>query len=184
MLAAFIKERHNYIDTVCLACCSGNNSFKILEMVVRRHMVLVSAYSIRFTVIGHINHNIKVSATNGFFNITFTLTGSETWAFAVYKERFLCVALRDDRGLFGCYKFFTEFNQLFVNLLGQFAASGKCSDADRGNRHRLLQQFYVWHNIPPKCMSLKILSLFITSDPRVSQGVFSKCCFLEAKLLL
>ena len=77
--------------------------------------------------------------------------------------------------LVGPEEIMAEFNQLFVNLLGQFAASGKCGDSDRGNRHRLLQQFYVWHNIPPKCMSLKILSLFITSDPRVSQGVFSKC---------
>ena len=49
-------------------------------------MVLVSAYSIRFTVIGHINHNIKVSATNGFFNITFTFTGSETGAFTFYNK--------------------------------------------------------------------------------------------------
>ena len=49
-------------------------------------MIFMSAYSISFTVIGYINHNIKVSATNGFFNVTFTFTGSETGAFTFYNK--------------------------------------------------------------------------------------------------
>ena len=175
MLTSLVKEWHNNVDTVCFTGGCGDNSLQILVMVIRRHVVLMTAYAVSKAVIGHIYHNVKVCTTNGFFDVTFTFTGSETRAFAVYKERFFCIALWDNGGFLGCYKFFTEFNQLFVNLLGQFAASGKCGDSDRGNRHRLFQQFYVWHNIPPKCMSLKILSLFITSDPRVSQGVFSKC---------
>ncbi len=43
-----------------------------------------------------------------------TLTGSETWAFAVYKERFFCISLWDDGGFLGAIKFFTEFNKFFV----------------------------------------------------------------------
>ena len=138
---------------MCFTGSCGDDSLQILVMVIRRHVVLMTAYAVSKAVISHINHNVKICSADRFLDVTFTFTSSETWAFAVYKERFLCIALRDDGGFLGCYKFFTEFNQLFVNLLGQLAASGKCSDSDRGNRHRLLQQFYVWHNIPPKCMS-------------------------------
>ena len=123
MLAAFIKERHNYIDTVCLACCSGNNSFKILEMVVRRHMVLVSAYSIRFTVIGHINHNIKVSATNGFFNITFTFTGSETGTGCIDNISILLVIFKYNILFVFMFTLFTPVYNILVDSLSKLCTA-------------------------------------------------------------
>ena len=43
VLPAFIEEGHNYIDSSGFAAYGGNDSFQILEMIIRGHMIFMPA---------------------------------------------------------------------------------------------------------------------------------------------
>ena len=65
MLSAFIKEGHDYRDPSCLAADCSNNSFQILRVIVRGHMIFMSAQRIGQAVIGYIYKNIKIASADG-----------------------------------------------------------------------------------------------------------------------
>ena len=67
MLSALIKERHDNIDTTCLSSCSSNDSFKILIMVIRGHMVYMTIYSVGKAIIAYIGHNEQICSTDRLF---------------------------------------------------------------------------------------------------------------------
>ena len=150
MLTAFIKEWHDYIDTMCLTCSCGNNSLQILKMVIRRHVILVTADSVCGTVVGNVYHNVKVGSSDRFLNDSLTFTGTETRTFALHDKRVFAVSLWNIVKALLFYKFLTEFYQVSVYLLCKFAAALQRSDTNRCDRHRFLKQFYVRHDIPPK----------------------------------
>ena len=66
MLTAFIKERHNDVDSAGLACCCGNNTFKVGKVIIRRHAVFITAEGIFNTVIGNIYKKVQILAANRF----------------------------------------------------------------------------------------------------------------------
>ena len=150
MLTAFIKKRHDNVNTVSLTGSCGDDSLKILEMVVRRHMVYMTADSVSRAVVGNVYHNVKVCTADRFLNDSLALTSTKTGALTVYKERLLTVALGNVVQTFFFYQFLTEFYQFSVNLLCKIAAAFQRCDTDWCDRHRFLEQFYVRHDIPPK----------------------------------
>ena len=92
MLSSFIQERHNNIDTMRFSGSSSDDTFQILEMIIRRHMILITAYLISNTVVGDIAKNEKIHSTDRFVDDTFCFTGTETRAVTVDQVRFLRVA--------------------------------------------------------------------------------------------
>jgi len=92
MLSSFIQERHNNVDTVSFSCSSSDDTFQILEMIIRRHMIFITIYFISDTVVGDIAKNEKIHSTDRFVDDTFCFTGTETRAVTVNKERFLCIS--------------------------------------------------------------------------------------------
>ena len=56
MLSALVKERHDNSDSSCLTTYSSNNTLKVLIMVIRRHVVLMTTQRICHRVISDINH--------------------------------------------------------------------------------------------------------------------------------
>ena len=45
VLAALIQERHNNSDSLCFSTYGSNNTFQVLEMVIRGHVVGITAVS-------------------------------------------------------------------------------------------------------------------------------------------
>ena len=54
-----MDEQKKYEDVYKRQTCScGNNSLQILKMVIRRHVILVTADSVCGTVVGNVYHNV------------------------------------------------------------------------------------------------------------------------------
>ena len=58
MLSAFIEERHNNRDAACLAADSGDNTFEILKVIIRRHVIGLSTQRIGQGIVGNVNQNV------------------------------------------------------------------------------------------------------------------------------
>ena len=65
MLTAFVEERHDDIDTACLSANGSNNTFQILKMIIRGHMVGTSVQGVSQAVIADINHQINIFSSDG-----------------------------------------------------------------------------------------------------------------------
>ena len=70
---------------MCGSNGSTDQSFQILEMIIRGHMVGVTADTVRDAVVGDIHHGEKVNAADRFIDDSFRLAGTKTRAFAVQK---------------------------------------------------------------------------------------------------
>ena len=77
MLTAFVEIRHDHGDPPCLSSHRSDNSFEILIMIVRRHMVFVPAQGIGQTVICHIHKQVKIGSADGFQDNALGLPGAE-----------------------------------------------------------------------------------------------------------
>ena len=64
VLAAFIKERHDHVDTVCLAVGCGDDSFQVLIVIVRRHVVQMTVDGVGQTVVADVHHDKQVCAAD------------------------------------------------------------------------------------------------------------------------
>ena len=93
MLTSFIKEGHDHTDTMCFSCGSGNDPFKILEMIIRGHVILMAAYAVGKAEIGNIYHNKKVCTADRFFDDSFAFASTEAGTFTVYKKSIFAVTL-------------------------------------------------------------------------------------------
>ena len=67
VLPAFIEERHNDIDSSSFASDSGDHSFQILEMIIRRHMIRPAGQGIRNIIIAYIHHQVEIFAADRLF---------------------------------------------------------------------------------------------------------------------
>ena len=87
MLAAFIEERHDYCYSVCLACTGLYHALKVLIMVVRRHMVLVTKHIVGNAVVTYINEDINIQSSYSVGYCTFCLSASKTGANGINMVR-------------------------------------------------------------------------------------------------
>ena len=78
MLAAFVKEWHDYINSSCLSTYGCNDSLQILIMIIRRHVVNMPAQGIGQTVVAYIHHKIKILSADRLCNDSLGFTGAET----------------------------------------------------------------------------------------------------------
>ena len=94
MLTSFIQKRHDNIDTMCFSCGSGDDTFQILKMIIRGHVILMAAYAVGKAVIGNIYHNKKVGTTDRFFDDYLCLRRYRNVDdLTVNKKRFFAVTL-------------------------------------------------------------------------------------------
>ena len=61
MLSALIEEGHNHIDPAGLSSHRRDQSLQILIMIIRRHVVHLSAHGIGETVIADVNQQIQIN---------------------------------------------------------------------------------------------------------------------------
>ncbi len=65
VLASLIEKRHDHIDTVRFSVGCGNDTLQILIVVVRRHMIFVTADRVGQAVVQHIGKDEKIHASYG-----------------------------------------------------------------------------------------------------------------------
>ena len=123
VLASLIEKGHDHIDTARFSVCCGNDTLQILIVVVRRHMVFVTADRVSQAVVQHIGKDKKIHASYGLFQDSFGFAGTETRAAAVDQVGILQIASVSD-GIFGVTGIFvTEIAQVFVHQIREIAAS-------------------------------------------------------------
>ena len=64
VLPAFVEEREYNIDPVRLAVRCGNDTFEILKIIVRRHVIDTAADFVGDGIICHIAENEQIGATD------------------------------------------------------------------------------------------------------------------------
>ena len=79
MLASFIQEGHDDVDTLCLSCCSSDHPLQILVVVIRRFMVGIAVDGIGKTVITYIHNDEQILSVNGFMDASLCFAASKTW---------------------------------------------------------------------------------------------------------
>ena len=123
MLSSFIKEGHDYVDSSCFSADCGNDTLNILEMIVRGHVIGMSANGIGFVVVADINQNVDVGATYGFVNRTFGFAGSETGKLGIENIGFSLITGIGKGAFVLAFSFGSPFYQVFVYLSADFVAS-------------------------------------------------------------
>ena len=78
MLTALIQERHDYVDTACLSACCRNDTFQILIMIIRGHMVYHAAQRICLAVVANIHDQIQIIATHRRLDLALCLAGTKS----------------------------------------------------------------------------------------------------------
>ena len=82
VLAAFIKERHDNGNSSCFTADSSDDTLQILIMIVRRHMVFMTAEGIGLAVVGYVNQQIQIRTADRFQNNALGFAGTKTWHLA------------------------------------------------------------------------------------------------------
>ena len=85
VLTAAVEDRHDDGDPMSLSSCRLDKSLEILIVVVRRHVVEMTADSIGKAVIAYICHNKKICTADRFSEDAFCFSGSKTRAAAVHQ---------------------------------------------------------------------------------------------------
>ena len=70
MLAGLIKEGHDHVDTCSLSGRSGNETLKILVMIIRRHGYHASSQIILDAVVADVNEEVKIRTADRFLKST------------------------------------------------------------------------------------------------------------------
>ena len=92
VLPALIQEWHDNIDAVRFAGGGGDDSFQILVVVIRRHMVQVAVHRVSEAVIADIDHKEQILAPYGFSDNSFRFACAETGTFTFNQIIFKLVA--------------------------------------------------------------------------------------------
>ena len=71
VLTAFIKERHDHIDPVGFSGGGGNNPLQILIMIVRGHMIGMTADLVCQAVVAYVYHNKHIRSPDRFADNAF-----------------------------------------------------------------------------------------------------------------
>ena len=123
VLTSLIKERHDHVDTTGFSVGSGNDTLQILIMVVRRHMVFITADRVSQAVVQHIGKDKKIRTSYGLFQDSFGFTGTETGAAAVNEVGILQIPSVGD-GVFGVSGILvTVIAQVLVHKICEIKAS-------------------------------------------------------------
>ena len=78
MLASFVKERHDDVDSAGFTGAGKNNTLEILVVIVRAHVVFLTEHLIGAGKIGYITDDEKVMTTDRTLDNGLTFTGRET----------------------------------------------------------------------------------------------------------
>ena len=71
MLTAFIEKRHDDVNTSCLSAYCGNDTFQILKMIIRGHMIGMAAQRVGQAVVADVNQQVQVIAADGIVDDAF-----------------------------------------------------------------------------------------------------------------
>ena len=86
VLSAAVEDRHDDVDSVCLAGCCLNDALEILEMIVRAHGILHAEVVIGHAVVAHVGDDEQILAADGLLDHALAVTGGETRALTLYEE--------------------------------------------------------------------------------------------------
>ena len=140
MLSSFIKERHDYGDAFCLAVCGRDDPFQILIVVIGRHMVLMTAYGIGKTVICNINEYEEIASANGFVDLSFTFSCTETGTAAVQKIAVFTIAVQRHADVVRAHgRIMTKINEISIYCFTKIPAAFQHSELQGTNRHRVFK---------------------------------------------
>ena len=92
-------------------------------MIIRRHMIFMSAERIGQAVVGNIDKQIQVVASNRFQNNTFCFTGSKTRYFRLHQIRASLIPFECKTVLVLIFPFCTPVNQVLIDLLAKLLAA-------------------------------------------------------------
>ena len=123
MLAAFIKKRHNHVDPARFSAYRRDHPLQILEMIVRRHMVLDPAKRISQAVIAHIHHQVQIIAPNRLQKFTLSLAASKSRRSRADNIRISLISRKRDGGLMLAFPLMSPAYQPLVYLLSQSLAA-------------------------------------------------------------
>ena len=89
MLTALIEERHDDVDTMCLAGSCSDDTLQILIVVIRRVVVLHTAELVGHAPVGDIGHEIQIKTTNRLIDDGLCFAGSETGVLSFDEVRMI-----------------------------------------------------------------------------------------------
>ena len=122
-LTAFIKVWHDNVDSAGFAANSSDRTLQILEVVVRRHHIGVSADGIIDAVVTNINHNINIIPTYGFADLAFTFTGTETRGLNIDEVGITLISFKSAGAEFRVLTLFSPFYKPFIYFFAKGTAA-------------------------------------------------------------
>ena len=133
VLAAFVKERHDHVKAPALASDGGNDSFQILKVIVRGHVVCVSGQRIGQAVVADIYHKINIFSAYGFSDDTLGFSGSEAGNLCVDQIIISFIPAENDVVFVDMSVLSSPFHQIIVYPVSHFLAPVKGNDPKCSN---------------------------------------------------
>ena len=137
VLAAFIQEWHDNIHSSGLSAYCGNDPLQILKsndplqilkMIVRRHVVQMTAQRVGQRIVADIHHEIEVVSPDGFLQNTFGFPGAEAGSLGVDEVRRTLIPFELEIILLLVVPVFTPLYNVVVDLGPQLFAALQWND--------------------------------------------------------
>ena len=157
MLAAFVKEWHNYIYTVCLSCRSGDNTLQILIVIIRWHMIDMSVYCVCQAVVADIHHNKEIFSADTFAKHSLCFPRTKTWATVLCKIRICFIRWIDCRIQKIMQRIFAERYDVLIHFFCQILAAFQGSNFKWCCRKSFFHKFDICHEF---LLIISVLSAF------------------------
>ena len=137
VLAAFIQEGHDNIHSSGLSAYCGNDPLQILKMIVRRHVVQMTAQRVGQRIVADIHHEIEIVSPDGFLQNTFGFPGAEAGSLGVDEVRRTLIAFKLEIILLLVVPVFTPLYNVVVDLGPQLFAALQWNDTQTAYRERV-----------------------------------------------
>ena len=128
VLAALVQERHDHGDPLCLSAYGSNDTFQILEMVIRGHMIGIAVKGVGHVVVAYVNQNVNVISADRFFDDTFGFAGTKTGSCCTDDVAVPLIAFESDVALVLVFPLITPGNQIVVDPITQLFAAFQGND--------------------------------------------------------
>ena len=130
VLAAAVQQRHNDAHALGFAAGGLDQTFQVLEMVVRGHKVLMAENLVFLVVIAHVYDEIDIVAAHGGADEALAVAGGKAGAFAL-----------DDKRVLAHPGLLRPAEQVTVDLGGELLGAGHGNQAEVGEAFIGVEKF-------------------------------------------
>ena len=145
VLTAFIQKWKNHSNSSCFAADSCDDTLQICKVIIRRHMIGLSAKGVGQAVVCYINHNEQVVTSYRLIDHTFGFSGTESRNIRFNNIAFSGIVLKSNIVLMLVLTVLSPGSKIIIDLATELCAAGRRDQPECTAWDSFQDSFIVWH---------------------------------------